>query len=106
MFKKLLTFSFDDGVTQDERFIEIMNKYGLKGTFNLNSELLGKDGYLVINNKKINHIKVAKERVKDIYDGHEVAAHTLTHPLLVNMEEQDVIYQVEEDIKNLSSLVG
>ena len=28
--KKAVTFSFDDGVTQDIRLIEILNKYGLK----------------------------------------------------------------------------
>ena len=44
---KALTFSFDDGVTQDERLINIFNKYGLKGTFNLNSEFLGKNGNLL-----------------------------------------------------------
>ena len=33
--KKAVTFSFDDGVTQDIRAIEILNKYGLKATFNL-----------------------------------------------------------------------
>ena len=37
--KKALTFSYDDGVTQDIRLIEIFNKYNLKATFNLNSEL-------------------------------------------------------------------
>lgn len=105
-YKKILTFSFDDGVTQDERFIEIMNKYGLKGTFNLNSELLGKDGFLMINDKRINHTKIPAERVKEIYDGHEVASHTLTHPFLVDMDESGVTYQVEEDIKKLSALVG
>ena len=39
--KKAITFSFDDGVWQDRRLIEIFNKYGLKGTFNLNSEAFG-----------------------------------------------------------------
>lgn len=34
---KVLTLSYDDGVVQDIRLIEIMNKYGLKGTFNINS---------------------------------------------------------------------
>lgn len=34
---KALTFSFDDGNVDDIRLIKIMNKYGLKGTFNLNS---------------------------------------------------------------------
>ena len=41
--KKAVTFSFDDGVTQDIRLIEILNKYGLKGTFNLNSGLMAKE---------------------------------------------------------------
>ena len=44
-YKKILTFSLDDGITQDERFINILKKYGLKCTFNLKSELLGKEGY-------------------------------------------------------------
>ena len=38
---KAITFSYDDGLTQDIRLIEIFNKYNLKGTFNLNSGLLG-----------------------------------------------------------------
>ena len=33
--KKAITFSFDDGVTQDIRLVEIFNKYGLKCTFNI-----------------------------------------------------------------------
>ena len=35
--KKAVTFSYDDGVTQDRRLVEMMNTYGVKGTFNLNS---------------------------------------------------------------------
>lgn len=49
---KAVTFSYDDGVTQDIRLVEILNRYGLKATFNLNSELLGKDGCLDILGKK------------------------------------------------------
>ncbi len=105
-FKKIVTFSFDDGVTQDERFIGILNKYRLKCTFNLNSELLGTPGYLIVNDKKIDHNKIPVEKVKDIYRGHEVAAHTLTHPFLVDLDEDSVVYQVEEDRKNLSAVVG
>ena len=37
--KKAITFSFDDGVRQDVRLIEILNRYNLKATFNLNSEV-------------------------------------------------------------------
>ena len=34
------TLSYDDGVRDDVRLIEIMRKYGLKGTFNINSKNL------------------------------------------------------------------
>ena len=34
-FMKALTFSYDDGVTTDERLIEIFKRYGMKCTFNL-----------------------------------------------------------------------
>lgn len=105
-YKKLLTFSFDDGVTQDIRFIELLDKYGLKCTFNLNSELLGKDGFLTINEKRIDHNKVRPEDVRSIYKNHEVASHTLTHPHLTNVSEEEIIRQVEQDKKNLSELVG
>lgn len=36
---KALTLSYDDGVRQDKRLIEIMQKHGLKGTFNINGGL-------------------------------------------------------------------
>ena len=35
---KFFTLSFDDGVTQDRRFIKMLNDRGLKCTFNLNSK--------------------------------------------------------------------
>lgn len=38
--KKAFNITYDDGVTQDIRFVELLNKYGVKGTFNLNSELM------------------------------------------------------------------
>ena len=105
--KKAITFSFDDGVTQDVRLIEILNKYGLKATFNINSDLLGKAGELKRNGKEIRHDKVLPEKLKEIYEGHEIAVHTLTHPCLPGIEDDnEIIRQVEEDRKNLSKLCG
>lgn len=104
--KKAITFSYDDGVTQDIRLIELMNKYGLKCTFNLNSQRFGDKGILVQDGQRISHYRVHKEDVKAIYDGHEVAAHTLTHPNLTQCDDAEVIRQVETDRLNLSELVG
>ena len=104
---KALTFSYDDGVTQDIRLIEIFNKYNLKATFNIKSELLGNQGELVRNDVHITHNKNKPEDVKYIYDGHEIAVHTLTHPTLPKVEDDnEVIRQVEQDRLNLSELAG
>ena len=103
---KAVTFSFDDGVTQDKRLIEIFDKYGLKCTFNINSELLGKPGLLVRNDVTVAHVKPRAEEIREIYKNHEVAVHTLTHPNLTQLEDSEVIRQVEFDRKNLSQFMG
>lgn len=103
---KAFTLSYDDGVTQDIRLIELLNKYGLKCTFNLNSELLGQKGILDRWNQRISHYKIHPEDVRYVYEGHEVAVHTLTHPVLPDLPDAEVIRQVEQDRLNLSGLVG
>lgn len=103
---KAITFSYDDGVTQDVRLIELLNQYGLKCTFNLNSELLGKKGMVCKETQRVAHYKLHPEDVKGVYEGHEVAVHTLTHPNLTQVEDAEIIRQVEQDRLNLSELVG
>lgn len=105
-YKKAITFSYDDGVTQDIRLIELLNRYGLKATFNLNSELLGHPGTLIREGQRISHYKIHPDKVRETYQGHEVAVHTLTHPNLTTLPDDEVIRQVEEDRKNLEALVG
>ncbi len=103
---KAVTFSYDDGVTQDRRLIEIFNRYGIKATFNLNSGLLGKDGKLTYSGKSVAHNKVSPEEVKALYAGHEVAVHTLTHPHLPALSDEEITEQVENDRLRLSELAG
>ena len=102
--KKAVTFSFDDGVTQDIQLVELMNQYNLKCTFNLNSGFLGKRGILIRQNKRISHYRLHPEDVKYVYEGHEIAAHTLHHPLLTKLDEEEIVREVEQDRLNLSEL--
>ena len=104
--KKAVTFSFDDGVTQDIRLIEIFDKYGLKGTFNLNSGFLGLDGTLDRNGRIVRHDKISADKIKEVYKNHEIAVHTLTHPFLPSCDEAEIIKQVENDRQNLSKICG
>ena len=37
---KAFNITYDDGVLQDVPFVAMLNRYGLKGTFNLNAQLM------------------------------------------------------------------
>lgn len=104
--KKAITFSYDDGVTQDIRLIELFNKYGLKCTFNLNSGLLGKPGQLLREGVDVRHDKIAPDRVRGVYEGHEVATHAVTHPYLTRLTDEEIVREIEDDRIRLSELVG
>ena len=38
-YQKALTFSYDDGNVQDKKLLDILNRYGMKCTFNVNTGL-------------------------------------------------------------------
>ena len=105
---KAVTFSIDDGCESDKRIVEIFNKYGIKGTFNINSGLLNTELKIYNTEGEVVEVvpKIKAYEVKDTYAGHEVAVHTCTHPNLTRLEEKEIIYQIEEDRKTLSALVG
>lgn len=103
---KAVTFSYDDGVTQDRRLVDMFNRYGLKATFNLNSGLLGAPGTVRIEGRPIAHNKVPAAQVRALYAGHEIAAHTLTHPMLTDLPDEEICRQVEQDRLALSKLAG
>ncbi len=102
---KAVTFSFDDGVIQDIRLIELLDKYGLKATFNLNSAFLGAEHKVDEKGNVLERGKISPKQVKSLYVNHEVGAHTLHHPNLVELTDQQIISQVVEDVKALEKLV-
>ncbi len=103
---KAITFSFDDGVTQDRRLVKLLDKYNLKCTFNLNSLSLGKEGDVKWQKWTALHNKVEIEEVKTLYANHEVAVHTSHHPDLTKLSKEKIIKEVEDDRKFLENLVG
>lgn len=91
---KALTMSYDDGQKQDRRLVEIFNRYGIRGTFHLNSELLGQGG------------RIPAEEVSEVYKGHEVAAHTCTHPTLSRCPKEQIAHELLTDRVNLENITG
>lgn len=104
--KKAVTFSYDDGMKQDIRLIQLLDQYGLKATFNLNSGLFGEKGDTVRRGAYVRADRLTEEEVKKVYVNHEVAVHTLTHPDLTMLSDREIIYQVEKDRQRLQMLLG
>ncbi len=100
--KKALTFSYDDGVEQDARLIDIFNKNGLKCTFNLNSEntLTPKD----INFGGIEFTNIPASDVKKLYEGHEIATHSYSHPWFTTMHENAINEEIHRDRYELEKM--
>ena len=112
--KKYFTLSFDDGITQDLRIIEILKKYNAYcATFNINTGLYGANwewvGQTALQNPSVTHIRFTKEELMTgIYDGFEVAVHTLNHPSLKNYDNSSaqIKKEVQNDANNICSITG
>lgn len=101
---KAFTLSYDDGVLQDFRLVEIFNKFNLKATFNLNSGIQSEDNFWMANGTAIRRIN--KSEIHDLYKGHEVAVHSLTHPSLADLPRELIVEEVLKDKENLEELFG
>lgn len=91
---KALTMSYDDGREFDRRLVDIFNKNEIKGTFHLNSGLT----------ETPSHIKASE--IKELYSGHEVSTHTVTHPTIIRCSDEYITRQILEDRENLEKIVG
>lgn len=100
---KALTMSYDDGKLQDKRLVEIFNKNGIKGTFNINYGIMVEEEE---KEKKPKYPRITCDEVKELYKGHEVATHTMTHPTIERCPLVEVATEILEDRKGLETLTG
>jgi peptidoglycan/xylan/chitin deacetylase (PgdA/CDA1 family) len=101
---KTVTLSYDDGVEQDRKLVEILNRYHLKATFNLNSGIQSGAGGWQRQDRTIKRMNVSGLPV--LYEGHEIAAHSLTHPHLETLDDETVRNELEQDICSLERIFG
>lgn len=104
--KKALTLSYDDGVEQDERLIGIMNRYGLKGTFNISSGLYLPEDRLFPEGQI--HRRLSREAALKLYKdcGQEIAVHALYHGDLPHLPASHALWQVLRDREQLENDFG
>jgi len=106
---RALTLSYDDGVQQDARLIEILDRYGIKCTFNLNGSHLIDEERSYPEGRV--HRRMARREALEVYtkaieNGHEVATHGFTHPFLDKLPSERVAYEIAEDRKALENMFG
>lgn len=93
---KAVTFSYDDGVREDIQLVEIINRHGIKCTFNLNNDIMrGENNF-------------TDEEIKKYFlsNGHEVAVHGSMHRALGNVSAIDGIRDVLECRLELEKKTG
>lgn len=91
---KALTMSYDDGKHEDKRLVALFNKHGIKGTFNLNGGLEG------------DPVRIPQAEYRELYKGHEVACHTISHPTIARCPLTSVAREVIDDRIKLEQLMG
>lgn len=101
---KIFTLSFDDGTVQDRRLVPMLNQRGLKATFNLNSGLFGTVHDIVHEGILVNHDEILPHEVEKLYQGHEVAVHTVHHPNLRECSDARLRAEILEDKDTLEDL--
>lgn len=101
---KVLTLSYDDGTVQDIRLIGILDKYGIKGTFNINT-----GRYLpeeTVRTRYYGKLKLSEAIELYTNSGHEVAVHGYSHPYLDKMKTDEMLTEILEDRRNIEKQYG
>ena len=102
---KAFNISYDDGVIQDIRFVELLNRYGIMGTFNLNYGLMH-SGFTWQHECGMTVRRIPEDQVSAVYEGHEIASHSYSHPYFDQMWEIDILKELGSDKFFLEKLFG
>lgn len=96
---KALTFSYDDGVAADKKLVALLNKYGLKGTFNINSKLFDCSGW---------HDRMdGEETYLTFCNGpHEVAMHGARHIFMDKVPTPEAVNELVQNRLYLENRFG
>lgn len=91
---KALTMSYDDGREEDRRLVELFNRHGIRGTFNLNGG--------ITNDPR----RIPMTEYSALYAGHEIACHTYLHPTISRCPLDQVAQQILQDRIALEDVTG
>lgn len=95
--------TFDDGFKAHYDYVfPILNKYGLRATFYVNSSFLVSK----VGGKAINRYGYIEDFCEMSDAGNEIASHSLTHPNLSELSSDKLIAELYEDKNNIEKFTG
>ncbi|MEG1886928.1 MAG: polysaccharide deacetylase family protein [Oscillospiraceae bacterium] len=103
---KAATFTFDDGINFDKKFINILNGCGMKGTFCVNSGEFDENICWPTRDGKDMIKKINTDEVAAAYEGHEVCIHGYNHIYWTNHPREQMFEAIYHDKCTLEELVG
>ncbi|HCB12310.1 MAG TPA: hypothetical protein DEP36_01880 [Gammaproteobacteria bacterium] len=86
--------SWDDGIVDDIRLTELLRRYGAKAAFNLNPGLHQAQRSCSWHYGDKDVWRLGRDELVDVYDGFEIANHSLTHPYLPDLSLTDLAREV------------
>lgn len=97
---KALTLSFDDACKNDRPLVALLNKYGLKCSFNVSSY------NCVMAEGQSDPWNIPISEIKELYKGHEIASHGYTHPHCDRLPPEALNYEIYKDRITLEEYSG
>lgn len=97
---KAMTFSYDDGLTSDLRLAEIMGKYGVKCTLNINTFPYANGG------EQEDFLKLSELRELANNPLIEIACHGDIHPYYTYLPQSNATNDIMENRKMLEEITG
>ena len=100
--EKALTLSYDDGINTDIKMLELMERYHIKCTFNLNGGKFGERNSQQVTNR------LSKEEAQVAYKHYlcEVATHSYSHSYLTDLSDVAIRDEIVNDRRILEKMFG
>lgn len=96
MKQVIVTTSWDDGHKLDVRLAALLQKYGVKGTF-----------YVSPHDQEFAPADLlSDDQVKQLSNSFEIGAHTMTHPRLPKVSDEQALQEIVDSKRYLEKIIG
>ena len=101
---KVFCMSYDDGFFHDIRFVETINKYGLKATLHLNTGTWWDED--MVRDRPRGKLKLSEAKALYIGGPHELACHGQHHRFMEQLKPQEVLTEILENRRDIERDFG